>query len=85
MQQIIITICDKQSGYTQDIEIPTDVPTAQLLDDITQALAGYEPSLYWNLAQIVLYSPRLGEKLSESKTLLETGIRNGDYLYITGK
>lgn len=85
MEQIIITVCDKRSGYKQDIEVPTDIPAGQLLDDITQALSGCEPFLYWNLSQIALYSPRLGEKLTEGKTLLETGIRNGDYLHITGK
>lgn len=61
MEQIIITVYDRRSGGKQDIEVLTNVPADQLLDDIMQALSGYKLSLYWNLSQIVLYSHRLTE------------------------
>ena len=84
MEQIIVTVCDRPSGYRQDMEIPTGVPAKQLLDDITQALMGYEPSLRWDLSQIALSVPRLG-LLEESETALEAGVRNGEYLYIVAQ
>lgn len=85
MEPIIITVCDTQTGYRQDLEIPTGVPAGQLVDDITQTLTGYEPSLRWIISQTALYSPRLNLKLPENQTAEQLGLRTGDYLYIVNK
>lgn len=85
MAQIIITVCDSHTGIVYDTEVPNDLETDKLLDDLTQALIGANPSLDWDLNATTLSSPKLGRQLSPQKTLREEGIWNGDYLFIEEK
>lgn len=82
MAQIIITVCDKRTGEPYDMEVPNDLEVDKLLDDLTQALMGANPSLNFILNAAFLSSPKLGRKLFPRRTLREEGIWNGDYLFI---
>jgi hypothetical protein len=85
MKQCILTICDQKTKARFDVELPTDLEIEKLLDDLTQALEGYQPSLSWNLSQTALWSPRLERQLAPQATLEDEGVWNGDYLYIVTK
>ncbi len=81
MKEIIITVCDEKSGKQYDVEVPNDLNVENLMDDLLQAIIGYDPDLCWNLSRMQLYSPRKGRYLELSRTLYEEGIWNGDYIY----
>ena len=83
MAQIIVTVVDRATGISYDMEVPNDLDADKLLDDVTQALIGADPSFDWDMGQIRWYSPKLGRYLKSKATLLEEGIWNGDYLYIS--
>lgn len=65
-----------------DVEVPDNLETGKLLDDLIQALTGADPSLHWELSAAWLSSPKLERPLSPQKTLREEGIWNGEYLLI---
>ena len=83
----IITIV-KKNGYDGeeircDIEVPTDVKTAVLTNDIVQALEGYydRPITFGNGTG--LYLCRREQMLDPHKTFEENDVRNGDIIQIT--
>lgn len=79
---IILTVCDRNLNISYDVEVPDDLETDKLLDDLIQTLKGADPTLDWNQDAASLSSVKLGRRLSPQKTLKAEGIWNGDYLYI---
>lgn len=82
MDPIIITVVDHFSGRDFDIEVPVDIEIFKLIDDITQTLHGYCPELWWDIADVTLYSRRQRHRLDVNKTLHEEKVWNGDYIDI---
>ena len=82
MQHIIITVRDPETpqGAELDLEVPVSIPGEQLLDDITQALYGYDPFLLRDVNKTVLYDPQRGQLIRGDQTLEDAGVVNGDYL-----
>lgn len=83
----IITILKKNGDENEeircDIEVPTDVKTSVLTEDIVQALEGYydRPITFGN--SIGLYLCRREKMLEMQKTFEENDVRNGDIILIT--
>ncbi len=81
MGKIIITICDRNKKFNSyDLELPTDVPIAQLKRDIVETLNSYKKSLLLSDKNVFLFSNRLGRKLLDNETLESAGVWNGDYI-----
>lgn len=85
MNHLIVTVCDSFSGRRFDLEVPKDVESEKLLDDILEALRGYAPELQWRISEVTLWDRRLGRILKPGETLESAGVWNGDYLYIGQK
>ena len=85
MNHFIVTVCDSFSGRKFDLEVPKDVESDKLLDDILEALRGYAPELQWRISEVALWDRRLGRILKSTETLDEAGVWNGDYLYLAQK
>lgn len=47
MNHLIVTVGDSFSGRKFDLEVPKDVESEKLLDDILETLRGYAPELQW--------------------------------------
>ena len=80
MQHIIITVRDHETRRDFDLEVPVNIPGEQLVDDITQALYGYDPFLVWDVNKTVLYDPKRKKLVRGDQTLDDAGVVNGDYL-----
>lgn len=85
MNHLIVTVCDNFSGRQFDLEVPKDVESEKLLDDILETLRGYAPELQWRIAEVSLWDRRLGRLLKPGETLENAGVWNGDYLYLAQK
>lgn len=83
MDSIIVTITDKDKSFFYDVEVPSNLETAKLKDDIVETLNGYEPALNLNSAAICLFCSRINKKLNENETFTEAGVWNGDYITVT--
>ena len=82
MDQLMVTLCDKRTGKQYDIEVPAELDVGRLLDDIAQALQGFDPSVYWNLSDMWMRSVRMQMYLHRDRSLYEQGVWNGDYLEV---
>lgn len=82
MDNIIVTITDRNKSFFYDIELPVDLEITKLKDDIVEALNGYNPELFLNNATISLFCNRTGKKLEADETLTKAGVWNGDYITI---
>lgn len=85
MKNLIVTVGDSFSGRKFDLEVPADVESEKLLDDILETLRGYAPELQWRISEVTLWAQRLGRVLKPGETLEQAGVWNGDYLYLGQK
>ena len=84
MAKIIITLTDKNNSFSYDIEVPNDVEADKLLTDITAAIIGFDNKIPFNIdSSLNLIAPKNGmHPIDNSKTLLEVGVFNGDYILL---
>ena len=84
METIIVTLTNTARLFFMDLELPANVQIGKLKADLTEALNEYEPGmLFPSPDRFELVCSRLGKQLSQSETLAESGIWNGDYLIVT--
>lgn len=81
--KIIITLTDAEKTFYYDLEVPVDLEGFKLTDDVVQTIISYNPSLLYRKFESKLFIPKLRRYLSDSETLEERGVFNGDYLIIT--
>ncbi|MBR1759326.1 MAG: EsaB/YukD family protein [Lachnospiraceae bacterium] len=79
---VMVTAKIEKTSAVYDLELPTDVPAGELLDDIVEALNGYDPSLSLQISDCELYDPQRERALKGNATLKEAGVVNGDYIYL---
>ena len=48
MENIIVTVTDEAGHFSYDIEVSTKLEMNKLLNDIVEALNGYNPELFLN-------------------------------------
>lgn len=84
-ENMIVTVRNENRSYSYDLEIPNDLQTEKLLDDIVQTLNGCDSSLYLQAVRSELICERTGRKLEDSQTAEEAGVRNGDFLTLRRK
>ncbi len=82
MQNMIVTIRNREGSFQYDIEIPTDLNGEKLTDDVMEALNGLRPELCYSPMHHGLFLNRLGRFLQKDETMAQSGIRNGDYITI---
>ncbi len=82
MEEIIVTVMDERNNFNYDVEVPVNLSGGKLLDDMVEALNGYNPSLYLNAPRLELVSLRKNQVISFNQTLEECGIWNGDYILL---
>ena len=58
MNHLIVTVGDSFSGRKFDLEVPKDVESEKLLDDILETLRGYAPELQWRISEVSLWKKR---------------------------
>lgn len=83
MKQVIVTVTNPSKEFFCDVEVPTDVPVAQLKRDILETLQGYRPELRWGAGATALFCSRLGRPLDDGETFEGAGVWNGDYITLT--
>lgn len=82
MNSIIITLTDKNRSFLYDLEVPAELESDKLKDDIVEALNGYNPNLLLKTAEVELLCNRTGKQLLPEETLESAGVWNGDYITI---
>lgn len=80
---IIVTVKDTRDQWNYDVELPTNVPLAQLAEDLAEALALYtHGQSAARGGACSLYCQRKQQTLSSGETLGEQGIWTGDVLIL---
>ena len=80
--EIIITLKDATGSIGYDLEVPTDVPAGDLIENIKETIISFNRSLAPLSICENLYSERLGMDLPHDRTLGSSGIWNGDILIL---
>lgn len=80
MENIIVTATNISKSFLYDLELPSTVTVDKLKDDIVEALNGYNPDLFLNIASTALFCNRIGRQLNNDETLESAGVWNGDYI-----
>ena len=83
MENIIITIRDRNKNFSKDMEIPTTVPMKLVTEKIIANLALLYPSYPFYDTRWTLLCERTDRRVSMENTAEECGIWNGDYLILT--
>ncbi|MCI5700935.1 MAG: EsaB/YukD family protein [Lachnospiraceae bacterium] len=82
MNAIIVTVTDDRGSFYQDMEVPTDVPAAQVREEIISSLNAYRPDLRLSSYRTALGNNRYNRFFRDDETLEEAGVWNGDYLIL---
>lgn len=80
---IIVTVKDSAGAFTYDVEVPVDITAKKAAEDIVEVLNYYKggtPVLPREGGQ--LKNQRTGKILEPGRTLLESGVWQGDILII---
>ena len=77
---IIVTVTNKDKSFFYDLDIPCDLTSDKLVQDISEAVNGLNPMLFINPAGTALLCNRINHTLNYDETLEDAGVRNGDYL-----
>lgn len=82
---VIVTVRDEKKKMTTgvDMEIPTDVPVWQLIQDMEEVLREYKREAVFMGKFRSLYCKRLERKLGDKETFGEAGIWTGDVIIIS--
>lgn len=84
MREVIVTVMfsakGRKMGY--DMEIPCDITSKQVAENIVETLNDYNPGLFLNAEGLTVSCQRLGRKLNPDETFDMAGIWNGDYIIL---
>ncbi len=80
MKKIIVTIIDENTGFSVDIEIPSEQEMETLKYDIVEAINGIGNGIQIDVNAVDLYSNRLNRMFFPTDTCVSTGVWNGDVL-----
>ena len=81
--RIIVTVYSEETQKYYDMEMPVTCEAGRLTEDIVETISGIEERTYNRMRRLLLWDDRLKKMLVPEKSLMEQGVRNGDYLYIT--
>ncbi len=82
MRKIIITVKDFDDSFSCDMEIPADVPVAQIAPLIFRNAAAVSGDISFTENELVMLCKRTSAQADLQLTAEENGIRNGDYLIL---
>lgn len=82
MKDIIVTLIDDSNKFELDVQMPNDQPIESMIDDLIGTINQYLNREYFGRTNLSFTCKRTGKTLDISKTLLENGVINGDYVYI---
>lgn len=85
MNKIIVTVTDAEKSCFYDIEIPAKIYADKLKHDIAETLNAFDPSLRLDESVMKLYCNRTHRVLASDETAEKAGVRNGDYITVTGR
>ena len=84
MREVIVTVMfsanGKKMGY--DMEIPCNISSKQVVENIVETLNDYNPGLFLNSEGMSITCQRLGRKLDPTESFDMAGIWNGDYIIL---
>ena len=82
MDSVILTVKDEQSGKEYDMELPIDVPGAELCKKLLSTLKNIEGEAFHTVESIVLRYGQGSKQLGVEQTLEDAEIWDGDILTI---
>ena len=83
--RIIVTLSDDET-FEFDLEVPADLESEKLIDDIIQTIVSFDPDLTYDKRSSALLIPKMGmSEIKNGQTLRQAGIVNGDYLILKVK
>lgn len=82
MASIIVTITNVIRSFQVDMEIPTDITVMKLKRDLSEALDGYMPGLWFDPNSVDIVCDRTGAVGTDEQTVESFGIWTGDYISI---
>lgn len=85
MENIIVTVTDEAGHFSYDLEVSTKLEINKLLNDIVEALNGYNPELFLNALRYEVVCIRTNHIIGSGETLEDAGIWNGDILVLKRK
>lgn len=85
MENIIVTVTDKAGHFSYDLEISTKLEMKKLLNDIVEALNGFNTELFLNPLRYEVICVRTNHAIDSEETLEDAGIWNGDILILKRK
>lgn len=85
MNKIIITVTDAVKSGFYDVEIPVKIYADKLKHDIADTLNAFDPCLRLDERNMKLYCNRTRRVLALDETAESAGVRNGDYITVTGR
>ena len=80
MDNVIITVKDEHASFSCDMEIPTTLPMALVIEQIIGNLSLLNPSYPLYSKRWSFVCSRTNQKISKESTAQECGIWNEDYL-----
>lgn len=83
MKKIIVTVTANGGDFSQDMELPTDIPMRLVRKDIIDNLSLLYPAFPFFRREWALVCERIGVAPDLESTAGESGIWNGDYLVLT--